>query len=76
MSVVLTFVYFGLVLFVMVYGLVIAGMSLDNFETKSSMERAVGFYSVFSVFLIFVMMIFSLVSNRQSFPVQQAVRFQ
>lgn len=53
-------VYFALVLFVIVYGLVLAGINLDGFQERTPTERAVGFYCVFSVLLISGMVIYSL----------------
>jgi uncharacterized membrane protein YfhO len=55
-------VYFVVALFVIVYGLVLAGMNLEEFENKTHMERAVGFYCVFSVALIAGLIVYTLSS--------------
>jgi hypothetical protein len=48
----LTAVTFFSTFFVILYGLILAIINLDDWNQRTHTERAVGFYSIFSILLI------------------------
>jgi len=48
-------IFYGIVVFMLVYGLTLAGIILDDFNNKNDLERASGIFAVFAcVFIVFI----------------------
>lgn len=48
-------IFYAIVVFLLIYGLTLAGIILDDFNNKNDLERASGMFAVFAcVFIVFI----------------------